>query len=152
MTNVHTVTARSPPCVQEERFPSLMAVQNVIQVSMTENNSSPHEPMRPMPSHFFESRQIFLQNLFGPELVNQSQVVNCFGDSICPNFSLDVPWVNTLLSVCHCWRICYQGGSSRGFWVGLCHCWGYWVSWRGSVFFWMWDGFLPGFERQICQR
>lgn len=57
MSNVHAVTTRSTARVEEEGLTLLMLVQNLRQVTVTEDNASAHETMRPVASHLLEALQ-----------------------------------------------------------------------------------------------
>lgn len=90
MTNVHTVTTWSTPGIQEERFSSLMSIQNEIQIPMTEHNSSAHKTVRFVSGDFLKSGQVVLQNLLSTEFVDQLQVVDCFRNTIFANLSRNI--------------------------------------------------------------
>lgn len=99
MSNVHTIAGRSATSVEEERLALLITIQDNIQISVTENNASAHESMWLVSRNSLESLQRALsRQQLCAKLLHQAHVVDGLGDSICADFSLNVPWVNDLLA------------------------------------------------------
>ena len=95
---------------------------------MTEHNSSAHKTVRFVSGDFLKSGQVVLQNLLSTEFVNQFQVVDCFRNTICANFSRKIVRINGLFRGRY---ICGQCCCNGGFWV--CH--GALLIWRDLLFF-----------------
>ena len=55
MAHVHAITARSPSGIQEEWLFPIIAIEDQIQISVTENYASAHESMRLMAGNSLES-------------------------------------------------------------------------------------------------
>lgn len=97
MPNVHTITARSSAGIQEETLSSLVLVENEVQVSVTEDNSSAQETMRLVACDFLESFQILLLNELGPKLFDECQIIDCFRDAVDTDLSRYIVWIDALL-------------------------------------------------------
>ena len=123
MSNVHRVTTWPTASVEEEWLALLITIQDNVQISVTENNASAHKSMWLVSRNPLESLQRALggQQLCA-KLLHQAHVVDGLGDSICADFSLNVPWVNDLLAG-SVWRErwCGLGGDWVGHFVKLCY-------------------------------
>lgn len=121
VSNVHGVTTWSTTSVEEEWLALLITIEDNVQISVTENNASAHKSMWLVSCNSLESLQRALsRQQLCAKLLHQAHVVDGLGDSICADFSLNVPWVNDLLSGGVWWeRWCGLGSDRVGHFVNM---------------------------------
>lgn len=86
MADVHAVGAGPAARVQEERLALLIAIENDLKVSVTEDYTAAHEAMGSVAGDSFEALEKGLVDLLGAELDNQLVVVNCLDIAVLVNF------------------------------------------------------------------
>ena len=87
MSDMDGVGGRSAAGIKEERLALLVAVQDGLEVSVGEDDTSSEETVRLLSGYALESGEQILADESSSEFLNQFGVVDCLNDTICADLS-----------------------------------------------------------------
>lgn len=73
---MHTVTTGTTPSIKVERLALLMTVQNLVELTVTEDNATAHETVRAMTRYFLEALEQVWSERSRSKLTDELVIVN----------------------------------------------------------------------------